>query len=149
MSGHPRIIAYLQRAVTHEFSAAQQLTLQAAQAERLRLGQFADELRTGAVDELRHAEAFIRRLHELGVASPSVQSVARPVGRTVVELLRYGLATEAEAMRLYAEALAFCERMADAGNAELFARIRGDEVQHYQDLERRLREHGAEVRHQA
>lgn len=147
MSGHPRIIAYLQRAVSHEFSAAQQLTLQAVQAERLGLGKFADELRAGAVDELRHAEAFSRRLHELGVGSPSVQAIARPVGRTAVDLLRFGLATEAEAMRLYAEALQFCERMADAGNAALFARIHGDEVQHYQELERRLREHGAALTH--
>lgn len=147
MSGHPRIIAYLQRAVSHEFSAAQQFTLQAVQAERLGLGSFADELRAGAVDELRHAEAFSRRLHELGAGSPSVQASARPVGRTLTELLRFGLATEADAMRLYAEALRFCERMADAGNAELFARIHGDEVQHYQELERRLREHGAETKY--
>ena len=149
MPGHPRIIAYLQRAVSHEFSAAQQFTLQAVQAERLGLGPFADELRAGAVDELRHAEAFIRRLHELGAGSPPVQTAARPVGRTVVELLRFGLTTESDAMRLYAEALRFCERTADAGNAELFARIHGDEVRHYQELTRRLREHGAEVKQQA
>jgi len=143
MSGHPRVIAYLQRAVSHEFGAAQQFTLQAVQAERLGLGSFADELRAGAVDELRHAEAFSRRLHELGAGSPSVQAVARPVGRTVAELLRFGLATEADAMRLYAEALQFCGRMADADNAALFTRIHDDEVEHYQKLERRLREHGA------
>lgn len=140
MPRHPRIIAYLQRAVSHEFSAAQQFTLQAVQAESLGLGPLADELRAAAVDELRHAEAFGRRLHELGAGSPSVQTVARPVGRTLVELLRFGLATEGDAMRLYAEAMQACERMADTGNAKLFARIHGDEVQHYQDLERRLRE---------
>ncbi|MDA8364512.1 MAG: ferritin-like domain-containing protein [Gammaproteobacteria bacterium] len=147
MSGHPRIVAYLQRAVSHEFSAAQQFTLQAVQAERLGIGSLADELRAGALDELSHAEAFCRRLHELGAGSPSVQAVARPVGRTLVELLRFGLATEADAMRLYSEALRFCERMADAGNAALFARIHGDEVKHYQELDRRLRLHGAEMRH--
>ncbi|MHB8407224.1 MAG: ferritin-like domain-containing protein [Acidiferrobacterales bacterium] len=147
MSGHPRIIVYLQRAVGHEFSAAQQFTLQAVQAEHLGLGSFVDELRAGAVDELRHAEAFSRRLHEIGAGSPSVQAAARPVGRTLAELLRFGLATEADAMRLYAEALRFCERVADAGNAELFARIHRDEVQHYQELERRLREHGVEMKH--
>ena len=146
MSGHPRIVAYLQRAVNHEFSAAQQFTLQAVQAERLGLGPFADELHAAALDELRHAKAFCRRLYELGAGSPSVQAVARPVGRTLVELLRFGLATESDAMRLYSEALRFCERMADAGNATLFARIHGDEVQHYEELERRLREHGAEMK---
>ena len=147
MSGHPRIVAYLQRALNHEFSAVQQFTLQAVQAERLGLGAFADELRAGALDELRHAEAFCLRLHELGVGSPSAQAVGRPVGRTQVELLHFGLLTEAEAMRIYAEALRCCERMADAENARLFARIHADEVQHYQDLERRLREHGAEMTH--
>lgn len=147
MSGHPRIVAYLQRAVSHEFSAAQQFMLQAVQAECLGLGSFADELRAGALDELRHAEAFSRRLHEIGAGSLSVKTVVLPVGRTLVDLLRFGLATEADAMRLYAEALRFCEGRADAGNAELFARIHGDEVQHYQELERRLREHGADIKH--
>ncbi len=139
MLGHPRTISYLKRAVSHEFSAVQQFTLQAVQAERLGLGSFADELRAGAVDELRHAEAFIRRLHELGAGSPSVQVAARPVGRTLTELLGFGMATEADAMRLYFEALQFCDGMADVGNAALFEHIHDDEVQHYQELERRMR----------
>lgn len=143
MAGHPRVIAYLHRAVSHEFSAVQQFTLQAVQAERLGLGSCADELRASAVDELCHAEAFSRRLYELRAGSPSIHTVVRPVGHTEVELLRFGLATEAEAMRLYAEARQFCERMADADSAALFAHIHRDEVQHYQELERRLREHGA------
>lgn len=148
MKGHPRVIAYLQRAVSHEFSAAQQFTLQAVQAECLGLGPFANELRAGTLEELRHAEAFCRRLHELGAGSPSVQAVAaRPVGRTLEELLRFGLATEADAMRLYAEALRFCERIADADNAALFARIYEDEWRHYQELERRLHEHGMAYQH--
>lgn len=143
MSWHPRIIAYLQRAVSHEFSAVQQFTLQAVQADRLGLGSFAAELRVGAVEELRHAEAFSYRLYELRAGSPSVHTAVRPVGHTELELLCFGLATEAEAMRLYTEALQFCERTADADSAALFARIHRDEVQHYQELERRLREHGA------
>lgn len=147
MSGHPRILAYLQRAVSHEFSAAQQFTLQAVQAERLTLGSFADELRAGAHDELRHAEAFSGRLYELGAGSACVNVVARPVGRTLVELLRFGLETESEAMRLYSEALLFCERVSDASNAVLFSRIHGDEVRHYQELGRRLRELGAELKY--
>ena len=138
MSGHPRVIGYLQRAVNHEFSAAQQFTLQAVLAESWRMPELADELRSAAREELVHAEAFILRLVEMGVTPGAGQLRAPPVGRSQAELLRYGLATEVEAVRLYREAGRFCEGIGDVTHYELFARILNDEQQHQGDLERRL-----------
>ncbi len=143
MSGHPRIIGYLQRAVNHEFSAAQQFTLQAVLAESWRLPELAAELRDGAREELQHAEVFIGQMLRLGVTPRAGQPRAPQSGRSHVELLRYGLATEAEAVRLYEEATRFCERIGDAANHAAFARILDDERQHQQHLERRLRALGA------
>ncbi len=145
MPAHPQLIGYLQRAVSHEFGAAQQFTLQAVQAECLGLDALAAELRAGAIDELRHAEVFVRRLHELAANPRSVSPGLHPVGRNHAELLQFGMATEAEAIRLYAEAARCCERIADRDNRELFARIMRDEEQHHRDLVQRWQQLGGDV----
>ena len=138
MMGHPRVIGYLQRAVNHEFSAAQQYTLQAVQAEQLGLKPFASELRVGVSEELRHAEEFISRMYRLGTTPRAGQMCEAQVGRTYAEMLEYGLATEAAAIRLYEEASRFCQQIGDTGNSELFLRILDDEVSHYEDLARQI-----------
>lgn len=135
MKAHPRVIAYLQRAASHEFSAVQQLTLQAVQAEMLGLVPLASELRQGVQEEIQHAEQFVGQMLRLGVMPCPSQLRALPVGRTHAELLRFGLATEAEAIRLYREASQFCERITDQDNCALFTRILADEVQHHSHIE--------------
>jgi bacterioferritin len=143
MSGHPRVVGFLQRAVNHELSAVQQFTLQAARAEALGLRALAEELRTGAREELAHAEAFAAGLLTLGADARPGLTRALPVGRSREELLRFGLATEAEAVRLYDEARRFCERIGDAGHHALFARILEDEVRHHRELEQRIETPGS------
>lgn len=143
MSGHPRVIGYLQRALDHEFGAAQQFTLQAGQAEVLGLPALAAELRTAASEELAHAGAFIARLYALGATPRAGNAGAPGIGRTQRELLRHGLATEASAIRLYSEAARYCQQIGDRDNGEVFARILGDEEQHYRELERRIESLGA------
>lgn len=137
MPAHPRLIGYLQRAVNHEFSALQQFVCQAVQAEGLGLGALAAELRAGAIEELQHAELFLRRLLALGAQPRPGSPALRPVGRSHAELLEFGMDTEADAVRLYAEAAQFCVRAGDEANRELFNRIRGDEERHFQILQQR------------
>ena len=136
MMGHPRVIGYLQRSVSHEFNAAQQYTLQAVHAESWGMKDLARRLRGDAREELEHAEAFIGQLLRLGVTPYTAQPRAPRVGRTHVELVRFGMETEEEAMRLYDEAARFCEQIGDAANAAVFSRILADEVNHFQQLER-------------
>lgn len=138
MNGHPRVIAWLQRALSHEFAAAEQLTLQAVQASALGLTRLADGLREGAREELGHAEAFAARLLAIGAAPQPVASRKLPVGRTHDELLRFGLATEDAAIRMYREAATWCRQSGDHGNAALFLRILDEEVAHYRELEQAL-----------
>ncbi len=143
MNGHPRVIGYLQRALNHEFNASQQYTLQAVQAERWGIQALAQELREGVREELRHAEVFIQHLLALGV-TPQAAPVRSPaIGRSHEELLRQGLATEAEAVRLYKEACWFCQHHGDEVHREVFARILKDEEDHSRELERQLDALGA------
>lgn len=138
MTGHPRIISYLQRAVNHEFGAAQQYTLQAATAESWGMRELAEKLRRDAGEELEHAEAFIVQMLRLGATPHAAQPRMPQVGRTHAELLRFGFATEADAIRLYGEASRFCQQIGDADNHALFARILKDEEHHARELERSL-----------
>jgi bacterioferritin len=135
MKGHPRVIGYLQRAMNHEFNAAQQYTLQAVQAESWGLLRLAAELREGVLEEIRHAEALIRCMCTLGVAPRVGQPRAPQVGRSHAEMLRFCLATEGDAIRLYKEASEFCEQIGDEKHMEVFARILADEKRHYMKLE--------------
>lgn len=133
---HPRVIGYLQRAVNHEFGAAQQYTLQAATAESWGLRALADKLRGDAREELEHAEAFLGQMLARGVTLHAGQACNPRVGTTRAEVLQFGMETEAAAMRLYGEAAAFCRRIGDTQGAELFSRILRDEEQHFDDLAR-------------
>lgn len=138
MRAHPRVIGFLQRAVNHEFNAVQQYTLQAVRAETLGLNRLATELRAGCLEEIQHAEVLIGRLYMLGATPRAGQPRAPQVGRTHVEMLRFGLATEGDAIRLYEEACTFCKRIGDEEHRALFARILADEMRHYKELERAI-----------
>jgi len=138
MTGHPRIIGYLQRAVSHEFGAAQQFTLQAGLAESWALVELAQCLRRDAAEELAHAEAFIQQLIRLGVTPSLAQPRLLPVGGDHRRLLQFGLETELDAIRLYSEASRFCARIGDTENRSLFARILEDEEQHARGIRQAL-----------
>lgn len=138
VKAHPRLIGYLQRAVNHEFCACQQYTLQAVQADCWNMQTLAQELREGVREELRHAEIFIQQLLVLGVSPHAAPPHAPAIGRSHEEMLRLGLATEVEAIRLYREACRFCERSGDAIHHAVFARILQDEEHHQQELARQL-----------
>lgn len=138
MNAHPRVIGYLRRALSHELLAVQQCILQAATASRLGLQALAGQLRGDARDELAHAEAFAGQLLSCGAGLHAGQSHAPRVGRTQLEILQFGLATEADAVRLYSEAGAYCARIGDDSNYALFARICEDERHHQQGIEREL-----------
>ena len=144
MIGHPRIISYLQRAVNHEFNAAQQYTLQAGSAETWGLQDLAGKLRRDAREELEHAEAFITHMMHLGATPRAGQPPRAPrVGETHAELLGFGLATELEAIRLYSEAVRYCEQIGDADCHALFSRILKDEQDHARGLEQSFAALGA------
>ena len=138
MKGHPRIIGYLQRAVNHEFGAAQQYTLQAGAAESWGMRDLADKLRCDAREELEHAEAFIVQMLRLGSAPHTGLPRVPQIGSTHAELLQFGLRTEMDAVSLYRAASRFCEQIGDKEHYELFERILKDEEHHTQELQRLL-----------
>lgn len=131
-----RVISYLQRAVNHEFSAAQQYTLQATTAARWGMSELAEKLRGDAREELEHAEAFLGQMLARGVTLRVGDTRTLPIGRSRAEVLKFGMETEQAAVRLYREAAGFCQQIGDVSGAELFARILRDEEKHFDELAR-------------
>lgn len=131
-----RVIGYLQRAVNHEFSAAQQYTLQAASAARWGMSELAEKLRRDAREELEHAEAFLGQMLSRGVHLRVGNTQTPQIGNNRAEVIKFGMQTEEAAVRLYREAAKFCQHIGDISGAELFVRILRDEEKHFAELAR-------------
>jgi bacterioferritin (cytochrome b1) len=134
------MLAYLQRALRHEFGAAQQFTLQAVVARALGDTALGRECEGSAVEELRHAQRFAAALTQAGVPVGLGAVACFPIGRSVVEILRNAAATEAAAVRLYRDAARTCQGAEPL--RRLFESIGVEEETHYEELARRIRQAG-------
>lgn len=138
MGAHPQIIAFVKRALDHELGAVQQYLLQSVQAEAWGLKELARELREGVQEELRHAELLAQRLAAWGVSNAQTRAIGGAVGRSEREILQLGAQTEERAIRLYEDAVRYCQRVRDADSETLLSAILADEVTHYRFLIDRL-----------
>jgi len=104
---HPRVLGYLGRALSLEFSAVQQYMTQASLVDLWGDGDSAARFRRETVEEMQHAERLVQRMLELGVAPAASQ--LRPVTHAadLVGLLRLNLALENDLIHHYAEAVRF------------------------------------------
>lgn len=132
---HPRILGYLGRALSLEYTAVQQYMTQAALCEAWGLTEAAQRLREESVEEMQHADHIVKRMLGLGVA-PSA-SCLRPAGvaRSLVDLLRQDAVLEAEIVALYEEAARFCQRIRDQENAGFFETLWREEAAHAQEID--------------
>jgi bacterioferritin len=137
------MLGYLQRALRHEFAAAQQFTLQAVVARAAGDSALGLACEESAVEELRHAQRFAAALAQAGAALSAGSIASLPIGGTVAELLRHAQATEAAAVRLYREAARSCQGVEPL--RQLFDSIGAEEAIHYEELTRRLRQAGSSL----
>jgi bacterioferritin len=137
------MLGWLQRALRHEFAAAQQFTLQAVVARGLGDANLAKECEGSAFEELRHAQRFAAALAEAGAALNLGPVASLPVGGSVTELLRHARMTEAAAVRLYRDAAHACTGAEPLRH--LFESIGAEEAIHYDELTRRLGKAGEPI----
>lgn len=135
MSVDPRAIGWLARALTHEMSAVQQYLAQSVLARLWGDATLASQLREEAIEELAHAEQLMERLILLGVAPSAGNLKPARLGRNVADLLSADRILEADAVRLYRDALAHAQRMRDTEGVALLGGILEDEVKHVQQLD--------------
>ena len=130
-----RVIGLLACALAHEFSAVQLYLGQSKLTALWNLDEASVRFRADMSAELGHAEQLMDRLLRLGASPPAATLSAARMGRDLAEMLLIDRAFEVEAVRLYREAVRYCERRRDEPHRALFARILEDEIEHIRELD--------------
>jgi bacterioferritin len=131
---HPRVLAYLGRALSLELTAVQQYMTQASLAESWGDREAADRFRHETVEEMQHAELIVARMISLGVAPGASQLKAVSTAPTLEGLLERNTDLEDQLIRHYAEASRFCQQIQDDGNRSFFEALLAEEQSHGRDV---------------
>jgi bacterioferritin len=129
-----RILGYFGRAISLEFSSAQEYLAQAALAQARQEIEPAKGFVTLANEEFNHVALLTERLVFLGaLPSQSVLKATTPAG-SLSEALALCEAREKELIALYAEAVAYCTNTGAGDDASLFAQLHEEELAQLQRL---------------
>lgn len=134
----PRLVGYLQRALTHEFAATRQYLAQAHLVRAWGLVDEADHYRAEADEEIGHADALMGRLLAHGAQPVAAAGGGVRLGRDLRELLHVTRVLETDAVRLYREAAQYARRMRADEDARLFERLEREEQAHLDEILARL-----------
>ncbi len=126
----PRILGYLGRALSLEYTAVQQYMTHAELCAAWGLREAAERFRHESVEELQHAQRIVQRMLGLGVAPNASRLEAVGLASDLAGLLQRDAAMEARIIALYDEAGRYCRSVRDADNAEFFEALLREEVSH-------------------
>ena len=135
MQGDPKVIEYLNQALTNELTAVNQYWLHYRMLNHWGVKKLAEYERHESIDEMKHADVLAERILFLD-GLPNFQALHKlKVGETVEEILRADLALEMEALPLLKDAIAHSESVRDFVSREIFERILESEEEHVDFLE--------------
>ncbi len=135
-----RVLGYLGRALSLEFSAVQQYSAQARLVATWGLDEPAQRLRNQAAEEMGHVDRIISRMLALGVAPNASQLRPVQLGQDLQALLRQDQALEDDLVRLYEDATRHCARQGDHDSRLFFEALLEEEKAHGRELARWLEE---------
>jgi bacterioferritin len=133
-SADQRVLGYLGRALSLEFSAVQLYSTQARLVATWGLNEPAERLRNESVEEMEHVERIIARMLSLGAAPNASQLRPVRLGSSLLELLSHDLAFENELITLYADATRHCARIGDHDGRLFFETLLEEERNHGREL---------------
>jgi bacterioferritin len=135
MKGDPKVIEFLNKALTNELTAINQYWLHYRVLDDWGVKKLAEYERHESIDEMKHADILAERILNLD-ALPNFQAMHKlRVGETVEEILKADLAVEHDAIPLLKDAITCCEEVKDYVSREIFARILESEEEHLDFLE--------------
>ncbi len=138
MKGDKKVIQYLNKALKNELTAINQYFLHARMYEDWGLSELNEKEYAESVDEMKHADALIKRVLFLE-GLPNLQDLGKlKIGENTEEMLRCDLQLEMEAVPLLREAIEYCEQIKDYVSRELFEDILQSEEEHIDWLETQL-----------
>jgi bacterioferritin len=135
MQGDPKVIDFLNQALTNELTAINQYWLHYRVLKNWGIDKLAEYERRESIDEMKHADALADRVLFLE-GLPNFQALHKlKVGETVEEILKADLALEMEAIPLLKDAISHSEEVRDYVSREIFERILESEEGHVDFLE--------------
>src|SRR5512145_2420187 len=138
MKGDPKVIDYLNQALTNELTAINQYWLHYRILDNWGLRDLAKKWRAESIEEMEHADKFAERILFLdGFPNMQVLDPLR-IGQTVKEVMECDVAAEYDARNLYQEAATYCHSVKDYVSRDLFEKLMKDEEHHIDFLEEQL-----------
>lgn len=129
-----RVLGYLGRALSLEFSAVQLYSTQARLVASWGLADVAARLRSESEEELEHVNRIIERMLETGVAPSASQLRPVRLASDLSSLLRINQQFESELIELYRNAVNHCAHIGDHDHRAFFEGLLEDERFHHQEL---------------
>jgi len=129
-----RVLGYLGRALSLEFSAVQLYTTQARLVHGWGLTEVAEQFKQEAAEEMGHADRIISRMLALGLAPNASQLRPVHLGHSLKQLLEYDAKFEHDLVGLYDQAVKHCASIGDTDNRIFFDALLKEEREHAQQL---------------
>lgn len=138
MKGDPKVIELLNEALKAELTAINQYWLHYRLLDNWGMKRLAEFERQESIDEMKHADRFAERILFLE-GLPNFQALGRlRIGENVEEILKADLEAEYEAVEMYRNGVAYCEKSKDYVSRDLFAAVLSDEEGHVDFVETQL-----------
>ena len=135
MKGDPKVIEFLNKALTNELTAVNQYFLHARMYKNWGFSKLNEKEYHESIDEMKHADQLIERILFLE-GLPNLQNLGKlMIGENPEEMLRCDLKLELEAIPPLKEAIAYCEQIKDYISREVFQHILENEEEHVDWLE--------------
>ncbi len=135
MNVDPRILGYLHRALSHEMTAVQHYLTQSRMCGMWGMQDVCNHFREDVQAELKHADWLIERMLSIGITPTASQLAPSRVGRSFEDMLEINRVLELDAVRIYQDAVDYCERRGEYEFRDFFARILVEEQEHVRELE--------------
>lgn len=138
MKGDKKVIEYLNNALKHEMMAINQYFLHSRLLEDWGITKLAKHEYKESIEEMQHADVFIKRILLLE-GMPNMQELGKLfIGEDVKEVLECDLKLELDAIKLYREAVGYCESVHDYVTRDIFIKILGEEEHHADYIQTQL-----------
>jgi bacterioferritin len=139
MKGDTKVLEQLNLGLKKELTAINQYFLHARMLEDWGVTKLAKHEYKESIEEMQHADIFIKRILLLG-GLPNLQELGKlMIGEDVKEVIECDLKLELDGIQTYRKAIQVCEAAGDYVSRDIFLNILKDEELHADGLETQLK----------
>ena len=134
-----KLLDLLNQAIAREIQVSIQYMWQHVMWSGVKSFAVKDELKSVAIDEMKHAESIAERLFYLG-ETPTTKPTPIFSGGSLKEMIEADMKAEEEAIIMYKEIIEIAMKEGDETTAHMFREILSDEEDHHDTFESILEE---------